>query len=340
MNTARYLSLMLLLLAPAALSAATPLHVTAALDREIIEPLLAEFTSARPDIELHYHNLSTLDVDRLARKSTPDVVISSAMPWQMARVNEGLAQPLDTDNARRWPAWARWRNEVFGFTFEPAVIAYRLDLAQHMEPPGTHAGLHHLLLQHTDILRHRLTTYSPTENGVGYTLFQLDARYSPRFWDLVAAMGATGVNLENSTRAMLEGLSEGRYWVGYNLLGSYAMHWARTHPELIVQIPQDYTLVMMRMAFIHRDAPNPGAARIFLDFLLSARGQKVLAGSTPLFSIHPDVSGPYTARRLRDQVGDLLYPIPIDASLLAFVDPMRRRAFMTRWQREIRILAP
>lgn len=340
MNTPRALLLTLLMLAPLPLMAATPVHVAAALDRGIIEPLLAEFATAHPDIELHYQDLSTLEVDRLAREAAPDVVISSAMPWQMARVNEGLAQPLNTANARHWPAWARWRNEVFGFTFEPAVIAYRLDLARYMEPPETHAGLHRLLQQHSDILRHRLTTYSPSASGVGYTLFQLDARYSPRLWDLVAAMGAAGVHPENTTRAMLEGLSEGRYWVGYNLLGSYAMQWARTHPELIVQIPRDYTLVMMRMAFIHRDAPNPEAARVFLDFLLSARGQKILAGSTPLFSIHPDVTGPYTARRLRDQVGDLLYPIPIDASLLAFVDPMRHRAFMTRWQREIRILVP
>ncbi|MFB2351456.1 hypothetical protein, partial [Priestia megaterium] len=84
------------------LMAATPVHVAAALDRGIIEPLLAEFATAHPDIELHYKDLSTLEVDRLAREAAPDVVISSAMPWQMARVNEGLAQPLNTANARHW----------------------------------------------------------------------------------------------------------------------------------------------------------------------------------------------------------------------------------------------
>lgn len=139
---------------------------------------------------------------------------------------------------------------------------------------------------------------------------------------------------------MLEGLTDGRYWVGYNLLGSYAIQWARSHPELIVQIPQDYSLVMMRMAFIHRDAPNPEAARTFMNFLLSADGQQILAGETPLFSVLPDVVGPYTSQRLRDQVGERLYPIPIDASLLAFVDPMRRDVFMNRWRREIQILSP
>lgn len=50
--------------------------------------------------------------------------------------------------------------------------------------------------------------------------------------------------------------------------------------------------------------------------------------------MRPDVVGPYTAQRLRDQVGDRLYPITLNASVLAFVDALRRDAFMARWQRE------
>jgi ABC-type Fe3+ transport system substrate-binding protein len=112
------------------------------------------------------------------------------------------------------------------------------------------------------------------------------------------------------------------------------MVWAQEHPEVIVQVPQDYALVVMRTGFIHRDAPNPRAAQAFMNFLLSRDGQRVLAAQTPLFSVRPDIIGPYTAQRLRDQVGDRLYPIPLNASVLAFVDPQRRQAFMARWARE------
>ncbi|KMQ72860.1 ABC transporter substrate-binding protein [Marinobacter subterrani] len=336
--------LILACVTPATLMAQSgmPLNVEAALDRQVVAPLLDAFERVYPEIDLTYHDKSTLEVDRIVRdeRPAPDVVISSAMPWQMARVNEGLAQPLNSGVAQKWPEWAKWRDEVFGFTFEPIVTVYRLNLAKHMMPPTTHATLNAILRSHRELLRGRVTTYSPSGSGIGYTLFQQDARYSPRFWDLVAAMGAADVSLENSTQAMLNGLTDGTYWVGYNLLGSYAMHWARNHPDLIVQIPQDYALVMMRMAFIHRDAPHPAAARVFMNFLLSFEGQKILAGSTPLFSVLPDVTGPYTAQRLRDQVGDSLYPIPINAGLLAFVDPMRRAAFMNRWNREIQILSP
>lgn len=336
----KLLVLVCLLPAPLLAQSPIPLVVESALDEEAMAPVLEAFARAHPDIALSYHDRSTLEVDRLAREASPapDVVISSAMPWQLERVNEGLARPLDSDAVRRWPAWAKWRNEVFGFTFEPVVTVYRLDLVRHTIPPATHSDLYQILTSHQDLLRGRVATYSPARSGLGYTLFQQDARYSPRFWDLLAAMGAVDVHLEDQTQNMLEGLASGDYWIGYNLLGSYAIRWAREHPELIVQIPEDYLLVMMRMAFVHRDAPHPTAARVFIDFILSAEGQSILAGSTPLFSVLPEVIGPYTAKRLREQVGKNIYPIPIDASLLAFVDPLRRAAFMKRWNREIRIL--
>ncbi len=317
---------------------ASPLVVEAALDREVVAPLLEAFQASHPDIDLDFRDRSTLEVNDLIAQGNPapDVVISSAMPWQMARINEGYALPLDSPQTRNWPAWAKWRDEVFGFTFEPIVMAYRLDLTKHMMPPRTHADLHTLLTTQHDLLQQKVTTYSPLTSGIGYTLFQQDARYSPRFWDLVAGMGRVDAQLEDNTRAMLEGISEGRYWLGYNLLGSYAMVWAQDHPEVIVQLPQDYSLVMMRMAFVHRAASNPEAAKVFVNFLLSREGQRVLAGQTPLFSVLPGITGPYTAQRLRDQVGERIYPIPLNASLLAFVDPQRRSAFLSRWRREFR----
>lgn len=315
---------------------AMPLVVEAALDRQVVAPLLAAFEQAHPDIELIYRDSTTLEVNALIETADPppDVVISSAMPWQMNWVNQGYAQPLDSAQASEWPDWAKWRNELFGFTFEPIVMAYRLDLARHILPPQTHADLHTLLSEQRETLQGKVTTYSPSESGIGYTLFQQDARYTDRFWDLVTVLGDVDAQLESNTRSMLEGLTEGRYWLGYNLLGSYAMVWAQEHPEVIVQVPQDYALVMMRTGFIHRDAPHPRAAKAFMNFLLSRDGQRVLAAQTPLFSVRPDVVGPYTAQRLRDQVGDRLYPITLNASVLAFVDALRRDAFMARWQRE------
>ncbi|MFP8964956.1 ABC transporter substrate-binding protein [Pokkaliibacter sp. CJK22405] len=317
---------------------AQPLIVEGALDQDVFQPVLDAFLASNPDIQMDYRDRSTLMADTLARtaRPAPDVVISSAMPWQLALSNDGLAQPIDTEETRQWPAWAKWREEVFGFTFEPIVMAYRLDLAAAMKPPMTHQDMLTLLREHQEVLRGRVVTYSPQSSGIGDVLAQQDARYTPKMWDLVSAMGHAYVREATSSKAMLEGLSAGRYWLAYNVLGSYAMVWAQHHPEVIVQVPNDYSLVMMRTALVHRDAQHPVAGKRFVNFLLSKAGQSVMAGDTPLFSLRSDVIGPYTAQRLRDEVGDHLYPIPLDASLLAFVDPLRRAAFLKRWREQMK----
>ncbi|WP_254918430.1 ABC transporter substrate-binding protein [Cobetia sp. QF-1] len=314
-------------------SAASRLVIEAALDQQVATPLLTAFSQQHPEFEIDYRDRTSMGVHALAEQTAPgaDIIISSAMPWQVALVNQGLAQRLDSDVARRWPAWAKWRNEVFAFTFEPIVMAYRLDLAGKMLPPSSHADVLRLLTEHADTLSGRVAAYSPSRSALGYVLYLQDSRYSGRFWSLVEALGRVNATLETSTQRILEGLSEGRYWLGYNLLGSYALQWAQSHPEVIVQMPSDYALISMRTAFIHRDAPHPQAARTFLNFLLSRAGQHVLAGETPLFSIRSDVVGPFTAQSLRDQVGQRLYPQPLDASSLSMLDGSRRADFLTRW---------
>lgn len=324
----------LLLAGFATAAQAETLVIEAALDRAVFEPVLKLFQQNNPDISLAYRDRSTLMADTFARtgKPAPDVVISSAMPWQLALSNEGFAQRVDTEQTRQWPAWAKWRDELFGFTFEPVVMAYRLDIAASMQPPSTHQDLLDLLLNYQQELRGRVVTYSPLNSGIGDMLSQQDARYTPKMWNLVEAMGQLGTHEAASSQEMLDGLSSGKYWLAYNILGSYAMVWAESHPEVVVQVPNDYSLVMMRTAFVHRQAEHPQAAYRFVDFLLSRDGQTVMAGETPLFSVRDDVVGPYTAQRLRDEVGDHLYPIPLNAGLLAFVDPLRRAAFLKRWQ--------
>lgn len=322
---------------PSAPDSRTPLVIAAALDQSVIEPVLETFTARHPGIALHYLDLSTRAVNTRIRNADnpPDVAISSAMPAQMSQVNAGYAQPLSTRETRAWPDSAKWRNEVFGFTFEPVVFAYRRDLAQQMAPPQTHGALYHALQRPDSPLTNgHMAVYDPARSDVGYALYQADADYTARFWQLVSAMGKARAAQVGTTQAMLDGLSSGRFAFAYNLIGSYALRWAKTHPQVMVQLPRDYALVLSRMVFVHRDARHLDAAVQFVDFLLSHTGQQILANDTPLFSLRQDVSGPYSARRLRAEVGDHLFPIPIDAGLMAISNLQRRHTFLRRWQQE------
>lgn len=320
-----------------ATAGAQPLEIAAALDRPAIAPVLAAFERANPDIALHYADLSTRAVEaRLHdRRRPPDVVISSAMPAQLAAANAGYAQRLAGPVVDDWPAAFKWRNAVFGFTFEPVVFAYRCDRLARNDVPRSHGALYRTLTDRPEVLGHgRLALYDPSASAVGYALYQADAGYTARFWQLVAAFGKAGARPVHYTRDMLEGLSRGRFVFAYNLIGSYAMNWAATHPHIAVVIPRDYALVLSRMIFVHRRAPHPDAAQRFVNFILSRHGQTVLAARTRLYSPRTDIHGAHTAARLKAAAGRRLMPIALDAGLLALEDPARRAVFLSRWQAE------
>lgn len=314
------------------------LVINGALDTPLIAPLLEDFHHRNPDLALRYNNLTTLAIyrDFLDDDATPrpDVVLSSAMPWQYRLANDGHAQPLASEAARRWPAWARWRHELFAFTFEPVVIVYRRELAERFGAVTSHADLVDLLTGHRRALRGRVVTYDPATSGAGYTYAIEEARLSPRYWELVNALGGVDTVLAGTTREMLEGLADGRYLIGYNLLGSYARDFVREHPELEIAVPDDYALVTQRLAFIPRDAPHPMAARRFLDYLLGEAGQRTISELTTLGAIHPALDGPGTANALRQRLGDALRPIRLGPGLLATLDRLKREALLTRWTRE------
>lgn len=85
------------------------------------------------------------------------------------------------------------------------------------------------------------------------------------------------VDLYSSAEEILTEVASGRAAIGYNIAGSYALDEMANAPELGVIMPQDYTLVMSRIAMIPSRAKHSAAARLFLDFLLSRHHQERLA---------------------------------------------------------------
>ncbi|WP_110668513.1 ABC transporter substrate-binding protein [Salinicola halophilus] len=319
-----------------AVADARPLVIYGVLDLPQMHPLLVDFHRRNPDIDIVYRNLQTIDLHArvLQQRAVPqaDVLMSPAMPWQFQLANAGLSTPLETTSANAWPTWARWRQELFGVTFEPIVMVYRRDLAARMAPPRSHVELLQRLQAAPDQLRGRVVTYDPRLSGAGYTYAIEDARISARYWDLVQALGRSEAALEATTSAMLEGLSEGRYWIGYNLIGSYAQTYVANHPELEMVVPQDYALALQRLVMMLRDAPHPDTAERFVDYLLGEPAQRLLATQTSLGAVHPGVTGTGTASALRDAVGEAIRPVRIGPGLLATLDTLKRQALLAQWQ--------
>lgn len=313
------------------------LVIYAATDARLVAPLIRDFESLYPDLQVEYHDMNSAELYRrfLAEEKSggrADVTWSSAMDLQVKLVNDGHAQPHRSAETAALPAWAVWKNEAFGTTYEPIGIAYNKRLLRKEEVPATHADLIRLLNERPERFRGRLTAYDPVRSGLGFMLHTQDQQANPVvFWNLVQALGAVGLQGRASTSDMLDRIASGEALLGYNILGSYALDRARTDPALGVVLPQDYTLVMSRVMFIARQARHPNAARLWIDYILSRRGQAVLANSSGLFSIRDDVAGDATAARLKEQLRGALRPIAIGAGLLTYLDQMKRRDFLRKW---------
>ena len=307
------------------------------IEEAVLKPLIDDFEKRYPGVRVHYEDIiSTRMYDRFLeearRGGNADVVWSSAMDLQVKLVNDGHAQPHRSAETAALPEWAVWKNEAFGTTFEPVAIAYNRKLLAPAEVPSTHADLLRLLAQQPERFRGKLATYEPSTSGLGFMLHTQDVLANPVvFWKLAQAFGRTDTVTVSSTTAMLDRITSGETLIGYNVLGSYALLRAADDPAIGVVLPRDYTLVLSRVAFIARGARHPNAARLWLDYLLSRKGQQQLAQHPGFFSVRDDVPENTAASELRRQLGRAFRPIPIGPGLMTYLDQVKRRDFLRKW---------
>jgi iron(III) transport system substrate-binding protein len=318
------------------------LVIYSATDAATAAPLVKDFESVY-GIKVEYNDMSTTEIynrvisERAAGGSSGDFVWSSAMDLQVKLVNEGYAQGYASPEISKIPGWAVWKNEAFGTTYEPISILYNKRLLPADQVPQSHADLARMLTQQNEKFKGKVTSYDVEKSGVGFLLVTQDAKSSPVFGELVKSLGAVGTRWQSSTGTMMERVGSGEALLAYNIIGSYAMARAKKDPSIGYVFPKDYTLVLSRVAFISKTAAHPNSAKLWLDYLLSKRGQTLIANQVELGSIRADVEGELTAAGLAKTLGPALKPIAVGPELLAYLDQAKRLDFLKQWQAAIKL---
>ena len=201
--------------------------------------------------------------------------------------------------------------------------------------PKDHTDLLKLLNAKTDFYKGKVTAYDPERSGVGYLFCNEDVKNFPQAWDLFKAMGKAQAKLYTSAGAMMERVTSGEHLIAYGIFGSYALSRSKKDPNLGIVLPKDYTMVTSRVAFISKHAKNPNAGKLFLDYILSKRGQEIIANKADLYSLRSDVEGEATIKRVTQLIGDLAWRqgvighvaivASVDATLAWRVSRARRR---------------
>lgn len=328
--------------APDGGAGARTLTIYSSLDEPLARPMIAAFQAAHPAIAVAYEDLQTVDIyARVVAETdtggpTADFAFSSSMDLQVKLANDGYAQPSPLALSDIWPDWANWRDTAYALTYEPAVFIYHKPSFAGLGPPGTRAELVRYLEANADAIHGRIGTYDIERSGVGFMFFARDQEQYAELWTLVGAMGAAGVKLYSTTSAIVERVADGRFVFGYNILGSYAAEAAARNPDLGIVLPLDYTVVTSRIGLVPEAAANPDLGRLYLDFLMSAEGQTIMAEQLQIGALNQEVEGPNTANAMQQALGDQLRPVPVNPGLMVYLDQAKRARLIRRWNETLR----
>lgn len=325
---------------PAPASETGRLVIRAAADQASMAPLIQDFQRLNPGISVDYVQYVTNDLFAAATKACrsgapfADIMLSSAVDHFVKLANDGCAAPYSSTFTASLPGWANWRNEVFGFAGEVAVIAYNSKLLPAEDAPESHAQLAELLRTKADIFRDRIGTYDIRISGIGYLFAFSDLQQtSTTYGRLLESMGRLGAVVRCCSADVLDEIASGRLLLGYNILSSYAL--ARQHQgePIRVVIPRDYALFLPRGVMLPAKGRTPGLGERFLDYLLSPRGQDVGRSESFFFEIGSPLAGDQVEAPLAG--ASFLRPISIGLPLLLTQDKARRERFISDWRRSM-----
>ncbi|WP_035524901.1 extracellular solute-binding protein, partial [Hoeflea sp. BAL378] len=294
------------------------LVIASVTDIDFMQPLISAFQQIHPGVSVTYvedtSNSLDASVSRACadRKFFADLVISSSIAQQVRLVNGGCAREIGGPVLSSLPAWAQWRGELIGLTYEPAVMVYNKAAFAADGPPRSRFDLIDLMRQ-SGALNGRIATYDIEESGVGYLFAFQDSTEASTWGRLIEGFGRNSVATFCCSSEVIDRVADGRAFVGYNVLGSYARSRAAKDDRIGVVLPTDYTLVLARAGYIPREARNAAAARAFLELALSERGRTILDGETHLLT---PLSGPSALAGLSGGEEPAFRPIPLSPALL------------------------
>lgn len=306
-------------------------------DEELAKELIEAFTK-KYSIEVDFTDMGTNNAysrtvaEAEAKQMGADIVWSSAMDLQLKLASEGYTETYQSPEKKNIPDWANYKDSVYATTVEPIGVIYNTKAFPDGSFPKTRAGLIDYMKSHVDQLKGKVATFDPEKSGIGFLMQTNDAVSSENFWELAKAMGAVKVKSYTATGTMRETVVSGENIMAINVIGSYALDWVKTTPNLGVAFGQDYTAAFSRPAVIPRGAPHPNAARLFLDFMLSKDGQTALS-RRGLPSVRSDIEGGLDLDSLTAMVGGNLKPIALDDRLLSNLKPQNRIKFFREWNK-------
>jgi iron(III) transport system substrate-binding protein len=314
--------------------------VYAPIDAAVMGQFIDDFQSLYPEIKVEYTDLNTNVIynrfisEVAGGQASADVVWSSALDLQMKLASDGYALQYESPEVAKLPSWVSWEGQAFGTSFEPFVFVYNKRLLAENLVPKDHDEMF-ALLSSNEAVRGKVGGQNIETSGLAFYAITQDATHYANFDAIPTALGKAKARFYTSVGEIMESIGSGENVIAYNVGASYANRSSKTNPDIGIVYPSDYIAVLSRIAILNAQAAQPNAAKLFLDYLLSPRGQSIMA-SANLFSLRSDVDSPQSAGALEAANPGKLRPPVVGPDLLKYLDPAARIQFLEAWKTALR----
>lgn len=252
------------------------------------QEITAAFNARFPDVDIElYLGGTTKVMGRLrteidAGNPRPDVVIVTDMMTAEAMEAEGLllAYP-EADVAAYDPALT----DPEGYYFSTKLITTGIVYNTTAEVvPNSYQDLL------DEAVADQIVLASPLTSGAATIHMTAISEQDDLGWAFVEGLAAGGVETTAGTLAAYEAVAAGQKLYGFGLDFLTIREQQEGAPVAFV-VPTEGVTAVTEPAAILRTAKNPDTAKAFVDFLLSAEGQEIVA-SQGYLPAHPDISPP------------------------------------------------
>jgi len=301
------------------------------------EKLATDFSALYPGIRVQLVNLTGAEVfnrhmsDIGRRRPVADLLWSSEIELQAALVKEGYAAAYHAGGSSALFPWANQQDLAYATAHEPVAMVYNRKLLAEKDVPRSHRELQKAAGDAR--FKGKIATCDPERNNRAFFFLVHDQMGDYRFWSMVSAFGASGLQLYPDYGALLDKVASGEALLGYNVPAGEALRRAGADPSVGVLYLADYTLSTPQTILMAKDAPHPNAARLWVDYLLSLRGQEIITREGNLLPVRQGVGGGgIAASPQKLPVGKGLRVMMPAGGITRFLEKGIRRGFLLRWK--------
>jgi len=317
------------------------LVIYSTLDRPSAEPLLNAFKAKYPFIDLQYVELNSVQLyqryvsERAAGAPTADILWSSGVDLQYLLILNGSAQPYRLTIYDRIPDYAKYRDLAYAPIYALVAPIYSTAKVPRDLAPKSYADIVKLMTERKDLFPPRSVASFNIEGSAfaltfTYYLYKGDPELVRR---LLTAAGSIGVVLQTATGPQIEMVKTGQAVISTSLLANYAFREAANDTRVGVFVPSDMAVVLPISMFITKEARNPNAAKLFIEFVFSEEGQRALAQTANVVVM---VDNPYypqlSLKYLQANVGKLMVVRFGDGILDELLKKDVRDSFINMWK--------